>query len=194
MLTSTCLALKTMPCAPSPMRPKMQYCSMALSPFPGTGSFRVSPPRLPPQTRLPSNGAETSARARRPRATRDGVRAFQCLSLGPRHRASVRFTQRKSSVRRPCGRERWSPLITLASAEHVTSDARSRNGAGPRSPRAKPRGGGKALSWREGGAALPGGAGPPSRGRGCGAEGVAERLQGGAGSSPRRPGSLRPLT
>ena len=34
MLTSTCLALKTMPCAPSPMRPKMQYCSMALCPAP----------------------------------------------------------------------------------------------------------------------------------------------------------------
>ena len=47
MLTSTCLALKTMPCAPSPMRPKMQYCSMALSPFPGTGSFRVSAPPAP---------------------------------------------------------------------------------------------------------------------------------------------------
>lgn len=30
-LTSTCLALKTMPCAPSPMRPRMQYCSMALA-------------------------------------------------------------------------------------------------------------------------------------------------------------------
>lgn len=39
-----------------------------------------------------------------------------------------------------------------------------------------------------------GGAGPPTRGRDCGAEGVAEKLQGGAGSSPRRPGSLLPLT
>lgn len=28
-LTSTCLALKTMPCAPSPMRPRMQYWSIA---------------------------------------------------------------------------------------------------------------------------------------------------------------------
>lgn len=28
-LTSTCFALKTMPCAPSPMRPRMQYCSIA---------------------------------------------------------------------------------------------------------------------------------------------------------------------
>ena len=58
MLTSTCLALKTMPCAPSPMRPKMQYCSMALSPFPGTGSFRVTPP---PRSR-PRRGCLATAR------------------------------------------------------------------------------------------------------------------------------------
>lgn len=46
-LTSTCLALKTMPCAPSPMRPRMQYWSMP------------APPRAPPlpagPARLPSN-------------------------------------------------------------------------------------------------------------------------------------------
>ena len=47
----------------------------------------------------------------------------------------------------------------------MTSDARLRNGAGPLSPRAKPRGGGKALNWREGGAALQGG-GEHGAGRG----------------------------
>lgn len=68
-LTSTCLALKTMPCAPSPMRPRMQYWSMP------------APPRAPPlpagPTRLPSNELPPGAGScgRRPGL----VYAFACF-------------------------------------------------------------------------------------------------------------------
>ena len=92
-------AVRTLPYAP-------QDAVLLHGPLPGTLTLRshspslasdasaLARPRLPPQTRLPRNGAETSARAWRPRATRNGVLASQCLSLGPRHHASVRFTSR----------------------------------------------------------------------------------------------------
>lgn len=170
MLTSTCLALKTMPCAPSPMRPRMQYCSIALCQTPGPSAI-TAPPRHPylsalarpasrAQRRLPSNGAGKRAEAGRPRAATGGVRACLRLPLGPRHHASVSFIRRKSSLRRPWQRERHPPPTPRSTAgRHVTSDARLRRGAGACSLGARRNSLGSGLPRREGGAALRGGGG-----------------------------------
>lgn len=73
-LTSTCLALKTMPCAPSPMRPRMQYWSIA----------RPAPPRPDP---LPSNGAASERHG--PAARGTGGRCAGFVSAVPQAPAAT---------------------------------------------------------------------------------------------------------
>lgn len=124
LLTSTCLALKTMPCAPSPMRPRMQYWSMPAPPH--------APPLPAGPTPLPSNGLSPSSGpgGRQQLGTASGPRLRlrrvpavrpQPTTFGENHRAQ------RAPVPGPRNYGARCPL-PAPPRRHVTSDAGTRSG------------------------------------------------------------------
>lgn len=146
-LTSMCLALNTMPCAPSPMRPRMQYWSIARPPAePGPGSL--------------ATGRPPGVVGRRPSAAGDGAPASSVLSPRPPPPRRRALHLLAVTHQHPSAGQQPQQTPTPAAGSHRRRCARHAGRAGPRD--------------LEGGAAGPEGrglglkgvaAGPTGRGR-----------------------------